>query len=155
MAEHGHDDGYEGSATLVAGPAQLEVQVRLRGYFQPIDGRYHWYGRIEPHEGLTEVVRSGRARAVLTTPEGSAPCELSDPDPWQRYRVTGLSTPPFATQAAGQPQDNASAAAPEPRSEASGAAAAPLPRHRAGDPAEGRPRQGRRQHADRAGRHVV
>src|SRR5215470_1593391 len=100
MAEHGHDEGYEGSATLAAGPAQLEVQVRLRGYFQPIDGRYHWYGRIEPHEGLTEAVRSGRARAVLTTPEGSAPCELSDPDPWQRYRVTGLSTPPFATQTA-------------------------------------------------------
>jgi len=119
MAEHGHDDGYEGSATLVAGPAQLEVQVRLRGYFQPIDGRYHWYGRIEPHEGLTEVVRSGRARAVLTTPEGSAPCELSDPDPWQRYRVTGLSTPPFATQAApaSQPRDETGArppATPEP-----------------------------------------
>ena len=119
MAEHGHDDGYEGSATLVAGPAQLEVQVRLRGYFQPIDGRYHWYGRIEPHEGLTEVVRSGRVRAVLTTPEGSAPCELSDPDPWQRYRVTGLSTPPFATQAApaSQPRDETGAwppATPEP-----------------------------------------
>ena len=146
MAEPGHDDdhddGYEGSATLVAGPARVDVQVRLRGYFQPIDGRYHWYGRIEPNEDLAGVVRSGRARAVLTTPEGSAPCELSDPDPWQRYRVTGLSTPPFATQAApaGQPQDEAaepeprgeiSAATEQPRNEASGAPdqAAPLPSH--------------------------
>jgi cation diffusion facilitator CzcD-associated flavoprotein CzcO len=146
MAEPGHDDdhedGYEGSATLVAGPARVDVQVRLRGYFQPIDGRYHWYGRIEPNEDLAGVVRSGRARAVLTTPEGSAPCELSDPDPWQRYRVTGLSTPPFATQAApaGQPEDEAakpepcgeiSTAIEQPRNEAGGVPdpAAPLPSH--------------------------
>ena len=142
MAEPGHDDGYEGSATLVAGPARVDVQVRLRGYFQPIDGRYHWYGRIEPNEDLAGVVRSGRARAVLTTPEGSAPCELSDPDPWQRYRVTGLSTPPFATETtpAGQPPDEAAATEPhseisaaieQPRNEASGVPgpATPLPGH--------------------------
>ena len=140
--DDGHDDGYEGSATLVAGPARVDVQVRLRGYFQPIDGRYHWYGRIEPNEDLAGVVRSGRARAVLTTPEGSAPCELSDPDPWQRYRVTGLSTPPFATEAAPagkahnetatqEPRGEISAAIGQPRSEASGAPdpAAPLPSH--------------------------
>jgi hypothetical protein len=140
--DDGHDDGYEGSATLVAGPARVDVQVRLRGYFQPIDGRYHWYGRIEPNEDLAGVVRSGRARAVLTTPEGSAPCERSDPDPWQRYRVTGLSTPPFATETApaGKPQDETanperrgeiSTGAQEPRNQASGAPgpAAPLPSH--------------------------
>jgi cation diffusion facilitator CzcD-associated flavoprotein CzcO len=100
MPEHGHDDGYEGPATLLADGAQVAIQVRLRGHFQPIDGRYHWYGRIEPNDGLKDLVRSGRAGAVLTTPEGSAPCELSDPDMWQRYRVTGISTPPFAAQAA-------------------------------------------------------
>jgi cation diffusion facilitator CzcD-associated flavoprotein CzcO len=100
MPEHGHDDGYEGPATLVTDGTQVAVQVRLRGHFQPIDGRYHWYGRIEPSDGLAGLVRSGRARAVLATPEGSAPCELSDPDMWQRYRVTGISTPPFAAQAA-------------------------------------------------------
>ena len=129
MAEPGHDDGdddgYEGSATLVAGPARVDVQVRLRGYFQPIDGRYHWYGRIEPNEDLAGVVRSGRARAVLTTPEGSAPCELSDPDPWQRYRVTGLSTPPFATQAAPAGKAPNETATQEPRGEISAATGQP------------------------------
>ncbi len=117
-----HDDGYEGPATLVAGGARVDVQVRLRGHFQPIDGRYHWYGRIEPNEAWPACSARGRARAVLTTPEGSAPCELSDPDPWQRYRVTGLSTPPFAAQTAtrGAPQDEA--ANPEPRGEISTAA---------------------------------
>ena len=100
MADHDHDDGYEGPATLLAGGVRVAVQVRLRGHFQPIDGRYHWYGRIEPNDSLPGLLGSGRARAVLTTPEGSAPCELSDPDLWQRYRITGVSTPPYAAQLA-------------------------------------------------------
>jgi len=104
LAEHGHDDGYEGPATIVADGTEAAVQVRLRGQFQPIDGRYHWYGRIEPNKSLSGLLGAGRARAVLTTPEGSAHCELSDPDLWQRYRVTGISTPPFAAQAAAPKQ---------------------------------------------------
>ena len=97
-------DGYEGPATLTAGNARVAIEVRLRGHFQPIDGRYHWYGRIEPHDGLPGLVRAGRLSAVLTTPQGSAPCLVSDPDPWQRYRVTGISTPPFAAEAARGPR---------------------------------------------------
>jgi cation diffusion facilitator CzcD-associated flavoprotein CzcO len=88
-------DGYEGTAVLEAGRSRFDVQVRLRGHFQPIDGRYHWYGRIGAHEGLAGLVGGGRASGVLTTAEGSAPCELSEPDPSGRYRVTGISTPPF------------------------------------------------------------
>jgi hypothetical protein len=94
----GKGDGYEGPATLTAGGSQFTVEVQLRGHFQPIDGRYHWYGRTAAHDALTGTLKSGRTAALLTTPEGSAPCELSDPDPWQRYRVTGISTPPFATK---------------------------------------------------------
>ena len=138
-ANHGHGDGYAGPATLVTGRERFAVQVRLAGHFQPIDGRYHWYGRIEPHDGLHGLLRSGRAGGVLTTPERSAPCELSDPDPWQRYRVAGVSTPPFAAQAAAEPwpaapgpRDSAGPAdegAREPGHEAGAAEAAPLPGH--------------------------
>lgn len=92
------DDGYDGPATLVVGPDEFEVRVHLRGVFQPIDGRYHWYGRIERHEGLAAALGTRRVAGRLTTPEGSAPGELSDPDTWQRYRITGASTPPFATR---------------------------------------------------------
>jgi Domain of unknown function (DUF4873) len=94
----GVGDRYEGPATLTVGRSRFTVEVQLRGHFQPIDGRYHWYGRAAAHEALTGTLRSGRMAALLTTPEGSAPCELSDPDPWQRYRVTGISTPPFTTE---------------------------------------------------------
>src|SRR5579875_3037886 len=91
-------DRYGGPARLAVGGSQFDVQVELRGCFQPIDGRYHWYGRTARHGGLAARLGAARATATLTTPEGSAPCELSDPDPWGRYRITGISTPPFAAR---------------------------------------------------------
>jgi cation diffusion facilitator CzcD-associated flavoprotein CzcO len=105
LADHGDDDGYTGPATLTIGDARYDVSVELRGVFQPIDGRYHWYGRIARHPGLTAALGSARMAGVLRTPEGSAPGDLSDPDPWQRYRITGASTPPFATATAVPPED--------------------------------------------------
>jgi cation diffusion facilitator CzcD-associated flavoprotein CzcO len=104
MADLPGDDGYRGPATLSvpsaapsSSPREFAVQVELRGYFQPIDGRYHWHGRIAAHEELTGAIAAGRTSATLTTPHGSAPCEIAEPDPWNRYRVTGTSTPPFPT----------------------------------------------------------
>src|SRR5262245_39048090 len=103
MAGLGDADGYEGTAVVEVRGSRFDVQVRLRGHFQHIDGRYHWYGRISAHEGLDGALASGKASGVLTTAEGSVPCELSEPDPSRRYRVTGISTPPFRTaSAAGQ-----------------------------------------------------
>jgi cation diffusion facilitator CzcD-associated flavoprotein CzcO len=90
------EQGYTGPARLEVGEQSYEVQVRLRGAFQPIDGRFHWYGRTAAHDGLTAALGSARAAGTLITPEGRAACEVSDPDPWQRYRVSGRSTPPFA-----------------------------------------------------------
>ncbi|MFI9011270.1 DUF4873 domain-containing protein [Actinosynnema sp. NPDC053489] len=96
--EHGHDEeGYTGDAVLVfAGEREVPVSVELRGYFQPIDGRYHWYGRIAANDEVTELVEGGARSALLRTPDGSATGSLTDPDPWRRYRVAGTSTPPFA-----------------------------------------------------------
>ncbi len=96
-AAPGDGDSYTGPATLTAGGSQFAVEVVLRGHFQPIDGRYHWFGRVAAHEELTSAVGQRRTAAVLATRDGSAACELSDPDPWGRLRVTGISTPPFAT----------------------------------------------------------
>lgn len=98
-------DGYSGPARLTLGGASFDVTADLRGRFEPIDGRYHWYGRLARHDGLTAALPQGRGSGVLTTPEGDAACELSDPDPWHRYRVTGSARPPFPAQDAGAPQD--------------------------------------------------
>jgi cation diffusion facilitator CzcD-associated flavoprotein CzcO len=128
MAGLGDTDGYQGNAVLAVRRSRFDVQVRLRGHFQPIDGRYHWYGRIDPHAELDELLGSARATGELTTPEGSAPCELSEPDPSRRYRITGTSTPPFrAGTAAPGP-----AAAPAARAQAvPGPAAGPAAREQA------------------------
>jgi cation diffusion facilitator CzcD-associated flavoprotein CzcO len=124
MAGLGDTDGYEGTAVVEVGGSRFDVQVRLRGQFQPIDGRYHWYGRISADEGLDGVLGSGKATGVLTTAEGSAPCELAEPDPSRRYRVTGISTPPFRAAAAATDQ-----AALDPAASPESAAPAPLPGH--------------------------
>ncbi|TNC23197.1 DUF4873 domain-containing protein [Amycolatopsis alkalitolerans] len=89
------EDGYTGPAKLVVGEREFAVDVEMRGHFQPIDGRYHWYGRVARHDDL-EALLGGRKRAAeIHTPDGSARGELSDPDPWGRYRILGASTPPF------------------------------------------------------------
>ncbi|HET6699069.1 MAG TPA: DUF4873 domain-containing protein [Nocardioidaceae bacterium] len=72
----------------------LPVTVTLRGMFQPIDGRYRWYGRIDQDDRLDARVSSG-GTVTLRTPHGSAPARLSDRDPWGRFRVTGTGAPPF------------------------------------------------------------
>lgn len=94
MSEH-DEDGYQGAATLVVDGTELAVEVDLRGHFQPIDGYYHWYGRIQPNERLAEIAGGRKRPAEIRTPQGSADGEISDPDPWDRYRLMGTSTPPF------------------------------------------------------------
>jgi hypothetical protein len=111
VTDFDEEDGYQGDAILEAGSLRLAVRVRLRGYFQPLDGRYHWYGRIAPDPELAAQLRGARVEGRLSTPQGSAPAEVGDPDPWGRYRVEGVSTPPFRSMFdATQPSD----AAPPP-----------------------------------------
>ncbi|HVW40771.1 MAG TPA: DUF4873 domain-containing protein [Amycolatopsis sp.] len=92
-------DAYTGPATLVVDGAQVQVELTLCGHFQPIDGYYHWYGRIAPHPDLDRLVGARKVPAEVRTPDGTASGELSDPDPWGRYRILGTSTPPFAVPA--------------------------------------------------------
>jgi hypothetical protein len=94
VSEH-DEDGYTGPATLVVDGTELTVEVNLRGHFQPIDGYYRWYGRITANERLAALAGGRKTAVELRTPVGSAQGEVSDPDPWDRYRVMGTSTPPF------------------------------------------------------------
>ena len=96
-----HDEeGYAGPAQLFSeqDSATLDVRVILRGVFQPIDGHYHWYGRLAQDDRLTDLVSSG-ASVVLHTPAGEAAGRLSDMDPWGRFRISGTGSPPFAVGA--------------------------------------------------------
>ena len=97
MPDGSHEDGYDGRVTVQVGERTVQVDTSLRGYFEPVDGRYHWYGRLSADATLTELVGSGKADATVTTEHGQADCQLSDLDPWGRLRIAGVSTPPFPT----------------------------------------------------------
>ncbi|WP_328914603.1 MULTISPECIES: DUF4873 domain-containing protein [unclassified Streptomyces] len=89
------DDGYEGPAVLVVGEERFTLRARLCGQFQPLDGLYRWYGRLDPHEGLSRLVGDRSADVVLETEEGGARGRITEPDLWNRYRIEGTSVPPF------------------------------------------------------------
>ena len=100
-----HDeDGYRGPASLVLAGSEdtveFDVEVRLVGHVEPLDGRYRWYGRVAVHPGLDAHLGGKKAVASVTTPVGAAVGELSDVDPWGRWRLAGVSTPPFAVATA-------------------------------------------------------
>ena len=89
------EDGYRGPATLEAGGRRIAVEVTLAGHFDPIPGKYRWYGRVAGSPELRELLGDASKRVVLTTPYGSVETALSDVDPWGRPRVEGFGTPPF------------------------------------------------------------
>jgi Domain of unknown function (DUF4873) len=94
VTEH-DEDGYQGPATLHVEDAEVAVDVVLGGNFEPIDGKYHWYGRIQANDELTELLGTSKAAATIRTPHGAADGRLADPDPWGRYRISGAGRPPF------------------------------------------------------------
>ena len=86
---HEPQERYDGPARV----ADHEVDVVLRGHFEPIDGKFHWWGRIAPDPQLTE--RASGSTVEIATPHGSAVGRLSDVDPWGRFRIAGTGSPPF------------------------------------------------------------
>lgn len=94
MSEEHEHEGYDGPAEVLTDQGRVEVTVTVRGAFQPIDGRFHWYGRVV-HEGRLDGPGRAAADVVLRTPQGEAPGRLSDEDPWGRLRVAGTGRPPY------------------------------------------------------------
>jgi len=89
VVEHSEDGEHGEHGEHVEHP----VTVTLRGAFQPLDGHFHWYGRIAADPALA-TVRGGSA-VVLRTPHGEASGKVADLDPWGRFRVSGTGRPPF------------------------------------------------------------
>lgn len=94
-AHEDHDDGYAGPALLVTATSSHEVTALLRGYFQPVDGRYRWHGRVSGDLG---GLADNRHDAVLVTPHGEALCLANDRDLWGRFAVKGSGRPPFEVE---------------------------------------------------------
>lgn len=97
MNTHGpHDDSdFIGPATVIITSHEIDVQVELRGYFQPIDGRFCWYGRVRQNDAIDELLQGRRRSVVIRTSGGEAAATLGDRDFWGRYRIQGRGRPPY------------------------------------------------------------
>jgi hypothetical protein len=89
------EDGYDGPAELIDGAATVPVEVQLRGHFDPISGKYSWYGRVAVTPEVTTLVAHGARKVRLRTPHAEVETALSDVDPWGRPRVEGFGVAPF------------------------------------------------------------
>ena len=95
-----HDvDGYSGPAQLIDGDSVVEVTVKLAGHFDPISGKYSWYGRVAASTEVAALVDKGARAVRLRTPYAEVPTTLSDVDPWGRPRVEGFGAAPFEVTA--------------------------------------------------------
>jgi hypothetical protein len=91
-------DGYSGPAELVTDDDGVAVEVALAGHFDPISGRYRWYGRVAASPEVTALTNSGAREVTLRTPHGEVRTKLTDVDPWGRPRVEGFGPAPFGVE---------------------------------------------------------
>lgn len=99
MSEHEDEDqGYQGPIRVHLDDTSIEVEGQLHGFFQPIDGSYHWYGRLAPDERVsTRVAQRGRGMVEVSVAGGRRiPARLGERNPWGGHRITGTGAPPFA-----------------------------------------------------------
>lgn len=89
------EDGYVGAAELLDGANIVQVVVQLSGHFDPISGKYNWYGRVAASPQVSELVASGARTVRLRTPHGEVETTLADVDTWGRPRVEGFGAAPF------------------------------------------------------------
>jgi hypothetical protein len=90
------EDGYRGPAEVIAGDTVVAVQVELAGHFEPISGKYSWYGRVSASPQVAALVERGSRTVRLRTPHATVDTTLGDVDPWGRPRVSGFGAAPFA-----------------------------------------------------------
>ena len=69
--------------------------MTLRGHFDPISGKYSWYGRVAATPEVAALVEHGARKVRLRTPHAEVETALADVDPWGRPRVEGLGAAPF------------------------------------------------------------
>lgn len=95
----GYDaDTFAGSARLRVGGHDFRVRVRLSGRFEPVDGRYHWGGRVEPRPDLVVLLRSGARDGTLAVGHHPPrPVRLVEADVWGGVKLAGTGRPPWST----------------------------------------------------------
>jgi hypothetical protein len=91
------ESGYAGAAELRVGADVLAVTVRLAGHLEPLDGNFHWYGRVERSPEVVALKDGGAVSGELGIGDrGPVPVRLAEYDAWGHVLVTGVGAPPYA-----------------------------------------------------------
>lgn len=94
------ETGYDGAATLVVAGQAVEVTVHLDGHLEPLDGSFHWYGRIERSAAVAELKNAGATTASLVIADRApADMRLAEYDAWGHVQVRGRGVPPYPMEA--------------------------------------------------------
>jgi hypothetical protein len=90
------ESGYNGAALLLVGDRTLDVIVHLDGHLEPLDGLFHWYGRIERSDDVVAAKDERATTADLVIAGGPpATLRLAEYDPWGHVQVSGTGAPPY------------------------------------------------------------
>ncbi|GAA3252644.1 DUF4873 domain-containing protein [Dactylosporangium siamense] len=82
-------------AELLVDGAAHAVELHLTGHFQPLDGRYHWGGRMTGEPAVAALLRAGHRDVQLRcAPAAPVPARLLEIDPWGNVRFAGTGAPP-------------------------------------------------------------
>ena len=90
------ETGFSGEASLIVGDQVMDVVVHLDGHLEPLDGRFHWYGRIERCADVEAVKAAGATTGLLVIGElPPAELRLAEYDAWGHVQVKGVGAPPY------------------------------------------------------------
>ena len=83
------------TAHITVGDDTIDVEVVLGGHLEPLDGKYHWYGRIAQNNAVDAAKKGGATDIGLTIGRERAAGRLAEHDAWGNMRITGTGSPPF------------------------------------------------------------
>jgi len=89
------DDDYRGPATVCLDGRRIPVDVHLAHHFEPLDGRTHWYGRIQRADDIVALKDAGATVVRLAVGDIEADVRLAEFDAWGNVSVRGIGAPPY------------------------------------------------------------
>ena len=90
------DEGvYDGPAQIGHEDERLVARIRVQGYFDPLDGQYHWAGIVFGEQA--RALKDAKVSAVEVAVDSAepVPARFAEVTPWGTVRITGTGTPPY------------------------------------------------------------
>jgi hypothetical protein len=89
------EDVYDGPVVIAHDDDAITTRMRVQGYFDPLDGHFHWAG-IAFGDQVRDLKDRRVASVEVAVGDGDpVPARLTDITPWGSVRITGVGRPPY------------------------------------------------------------